>query len=295
MVFQKFSKRCVKNMAITYDRLGSNGRLGNQMFQYASFRGIAANCGHDWIIPPEDTVTTCNYGLFECFKMTNVKPENKGFAPKNFKTIDNGRFDFDEDLFNNCPDGVNINLYLQTEKYFSNIEKEIREDYTFIDDIYKSCKEIIDSVGDCIFLHVRRGDYVATPDHHPTLTTDYYQQALERFDSDIPVLVFSDTLDWVREQDFLKSDRFLLSENHIKYPNKIKLGDGTIQQSLIPYWDLCLMTLCKGGIIANSSMSWWGAWLQNNTGKIVAPSKWFGKAYDNFDTKDLIPERWEKI
>ncbi|NBW34637.1 MAG: alpha-1,2-fucosyltransferase [Cytophagia bacterium] len=280
-------------MAITYNNLGSNGRLGNQMFQYASFRGIASNRGFDWIIPPEDAESTCNYGLFECFKMSNVKPQNKGFGT--YQTIDTGRFDFDEDLFNNCPDNVNVNMYLQSERYFKHIDKEIREDFTFNDDIFESCKEIIESVGDCIFLHIRRGDYVATPDHHPTLSSEYYIEALKKFDNDIPVLVFSDTLDWVKEQEFLKPDRFLISENHVKYPNKIKLGDGSIQQSLVPYWDLCLMSLCKGGIIANSSMSWWGAWLQNDAGKVIAPQKWFGKAYDHFNLKDLVPERWEKI
>ena len=79
-------------MAITYNRLGSNGRLGNQMFQYASFRGIAANRGFEWIIPPPDSESTCNYGLFECFNMFNVKPNNFGFSPNNFQTVDNGRF-----------------------------------------------------------------------------------------------------------------------------------------------------------------------------------------------------------
>ena len=58
------------------------------------------------------------------------------------------------------------------------------------------------------------------------------------------------------------------------------------------YTDLCLMTLCSGAIIANSSMSWWGAWLQNGRGKVVAPKKWFGPAYPNNDTKDLYCKGW---
>lgn len=283
-------------MAISYNRLGSNGRLGNQMFQYAGFRGIAANRGFDWIIPPEDSETTCNYGLFECFEMSNVKEENKGFGLSNWQTINSEVFHFDEDLFNSCPDNVNVNSYFQTEKYFKHIEDRIRQDYTFKNEILEDCKEIIDSVGDCIFLHIRRGDYVATPDHHPTLSPEYYIKALEKFDVDTPVLVFSDTLEWAKGQEFLKPDRFLISENHVKYPNKIKLGDGSIQQSLVPYWDLCLMSLCKGAIIANSSMSWWGAWLIDNpTKKIVAPNQWFGKAYSHYIMDDLIPETWEKI
>ena len=73
-------------MTISYNRLGSNGRLGNQMFQYSGFRGIASHKGYDWLIPPEDADSTCNYGLFDCFKMTNVSVENKGFGLSNWQT-----------------------------------------------------------------------------------------------------------------------------------------------------------------------------------------------------------------
>ena len=282
-------------MSISYNRLGSNGRLGNQMFQYAGFRGIADNREYDWVIPPENAETTCNYGLFECFKMIHVQEKNKGYGHSNWQTINSTIFHFDEDLYNNCPDGVNINSYFQTEKYFKNIEKEIREDFTFNTEIVDPCQEIMSEIGDAIFIHVRRGDYIATPDHHPTLPIDYYKEALDRFNSDLPVLIFSDSLDWVKEQELFSSDRFLISENHVKYPNIIKLGDGSIQQSLIPYWDLCLMSMCKGAIIANSSMSWWGAWLQNGVGKVIAPNLWFGSAYSHYIMNDLIPETWEKI
>jgi hypothetical protein len=153
----------------------------------------------------------------------------------------------------------------------------------------------MNEVGDAIFVHIRRGDYVATPDYHPTLPIEYYEQALTQFDPSLPVLVFSDSLDWVKEQKLFDDDRFLISENHVKYPNRIQLGDGSIQQSLVPYWDLCLMSMCKGAIIANSSMSWWGAWLQNGAGKVIAPNLWFGSAYSHYIMDDLIPETWEKI
>ena len=95
-------------MTISYNRLGSNGRHGNQMFQYAGFRGIAANRGFDWIVPPEDCPSTCNYSLFECFKMESVQPENFGYGKG--RTIDKGIFHFDKDLYDNCPDDANINV-----------------------------------------------------------------------------------------------------------------------------------------------------------------------------------------
>ena len=92
---------------IGYDRLGTNGRLGNQMFQYASLRGIAANNYLEFCIPPEDTPTHANYGLFECFKLPNVKHTGligqlpTGFAPTP-GSLDEPGFEFDEELFNNC-------------------------------------------------------------------------------------------------------------------------------------------------------------------------------------------------
>ena len=140
-------------MTISYNRLGSNGRLGNQMFQYSGFRGVAANRGFDWVIPPEDIESTCNYGLFECFKMTHVQEKNKGLGHSNWQTIDSTIFHFDEDLYNNCPDNVNVNSYFQTAKYFQNIEKEIREDFTFNDEIVESCQEIMNEIGNAIFIH----------------------------------------------------------------------------------------------------------------------------------------------
>ena len=148
-------------MAISYNRLGSNGRHGNQMFQYAGFRGIASKNGYEWLIPPEDSDSTCNYSLFECFKMESVQPENFGFGTG--RTIDTGIFHFDEELFNSCPDNVNLNYYFQTERYFKHIEDEIRKDYTFKDEIVADCKEVMDGIGDAIFIHVRRGDYIPTP------------------------------------------------------------------------------------------------------------------------------------
>ena len=69
-------------------------------------------------------------------------------------------------------------------------------------------------------------------------------------------------------------------------------GLGQPQNTLLPQVDLCLMSLCSGAIIANSSMSWWGAWLQGGRGKVVAPKMWFGPAYPNNDTKDLYAEGW---
>tara|TARA_Y100001938_G_C8056380_1_gene414609 strand:- start:484 stop:1350 length:867 start_codon:yes stop_codon:yes gene_type:complete len=275
---------------IGYNRLGTNGRLGNQMFQYASLRGIAANNNLEFCIPPEDTITYANYGLFDCFKLKNVN--HVGMIGG--ETKDEPGFDFDEELFNNCPDNINIDGYRQSEKYFKHIEDSIREDYEFKEDIYGVCKEYMDQFnGDITLLHVRRGDNVGRPDWYPIPTVDHYEYLLDKYFPNQPILICSDDLDWVKEQPLFKDDRFHLSETRIYYPNEVLNGVGKMETSLVPYYDLCMMTLCNGGIIANSSLSWWGAWLQKNrTNPVIAQDPWFGEKLSFNNLKDLLPEDW---
>lgn len=275
-------------MTIGYNRLGSNGRLGNQMFQYAALRGIAAKNGYDWVIPKPDSYGDSNYGLFECFEMSTVTEKNFGFIQG--QSIQTGCFHFHEEFFNNCPDNVNLHDYFQTEKYFNNIFDIIRADYTFKKEIIDPCLDVIGDLTNPIFIHVRRGDYLNQPDNHPTCPVSYYKSSLELFDENSPVLVFSDDLDWCREN--FTEDRFLIPTENPIYNHTSDTNYGRIK-SFIPYYDLCMMSMCSGGIIANSSMSWWGAWLiKNPTQPIVAPSPWFGKNYSHFVMSDLIPDRW---
>jgi hypothetical protein len=278
---------------IGYNRLGSNGRLGNQMFQYAALRGIASKHNYEWVIPPCNSKYEANYGLFDCFKMESVKEENFGFASPSMPTLMTEGSHFDENFFNNCPDNCNLGDYFQTEKYFKNVESLIRKDFTFVDGYYNSCKEFIDQFdSEVIFLHVRRTDYVNIQHHHSLCTFKYYEEALKEFDDSIPVLIFSDDIDWCSKQELFSSDRFLLSNNNERYSHMHMDADGQLRQSLVPYTDLCLMSLCSHAIIANSSFSWWGAWLISNPNKkIIAPTPWYGPQANN-DTKDLIPETW---
>ncbi len=280
-------------MTISYNRLGSNGRLGNQMFQYAGLRGIAANRGFNWLIPRPDNYGDSNYGLFDCFKMSSVTEEN--FGTLNAQSIATGQFHFSQEFYDNCPDNVNLHDYFQSEKYFLNITEVIRQDFTFKDEVLEPCKEIIDTLTNPIFLHVRRGDYLGSQNAHPVCSIEYYQEALTHFPSDCPVLVFSDDMEWCREQDLFKDDRFMLSEYEERYTQTCDTNDGR-QRALIPYFDMCMMSLCTGGIIANSSMSWWGAWLITEpTQPIIAPDPWFGPQYKDYYMGDLLPENWIQL
>lgn len=280
-------------MTISYNRLGSNGRLGNQMFQYAALRGIAAHRGFDWLIPRPDSYGDSNYGLFDCFEMGSVQESNYGFL--NAQSISTGQFHFIQEFFDNCPDNINLHDYFTSEKYFLNIKDVIRKDYTFKDEILNPCKQIIAELENPIFIHVRRGDYLIKPEAHPACPISYYEKALENFNKQSPVLVFSDDIDWCKEQKLFSGDRFMLSEYNEKYPQFCDTLCGR-QQALIPYFDLCMMSLCTGGIIANSTMSWWAAWLiENPTQPIVAPKEWFGPFYKDYIMDDLFPESWIQI
>ena len=276
---------------IGFNALGRMGRLANQMFQYASLKGIARNVGTDIIIPfwPDEMDdgmgNMLRSELFDSFDLEVQQGLlNNGHAP----VVNERFFHFDEELFKLCPDHVNLQGYFQTEKYFKQIEDEIRKDFTFKDEILGPCKEMVEGVDNPIALHVRRTDYVRNQANHNVLSLDYYRAALEQFDPDgyvdlsfnRNVIVFSDEPAWCHEQDLFNDDRFIISEND---DNRV---------------DLCLMSLCNDFIIANSSFSWWGAWLSTNKNKkVIAPAQWFGKTgyTKDHDTKDLIPDDWIKI
>ena len=104
---------------------------------------------------------------------------------------------------------------------------------------------------------------------------EYYENALNKLPKDIPVLIFSDDTEWCKKQDIFQPDRFLISES---------------DNNLV---DMCLMTMCSYHIIANSSFSWWGAWISNSK-KVIAPKIWFG-SHANLDDRDLVPDSWERI
>jgi len=286
-------------MTVSFNGLGNEGRLGNQMFQYAFIRGMSKKHGYDFMIPHQSADRFDNYGLFECFELEGCKYTGEGI----FKTLECRDTAFNQKFLDECTDNTNYSGVFQTEKYFVDATEELRKDYTFHKDILDPCQKFIDSVGDAIFLHVRRGNsnlvgnrgekwsYQMLQDYHPLMKKEYYIEALSHFDESKKVIVLSDTIDWCKEQDWLQDDRFLFSDSSYEVFN-----DG----ASVPYIDLCLMSLCNGGIIANSSMSWWGAWLQNDTDKIIAPNPWYGaKAYNYGNAElcdaDLIPERWTKI
>jgi hypothetical protein len=263
---------------IGFNHLGRLGRLGNQMFQFAALKGIARNRNFEICIPNHTQSINDGIGNMlktELFIPFDVKVDSVGLI--NAPYVNEPHFNFSEEFFNNCPDNVSLVGFFQTEKYFKHIENEIREDFSFKEEIKNSCNKIFNDL--CldkpISLHIRRGDYILNSDRHNVLPLEYYENALSKFNSNREVIIFSDDPSWCKEQKLFSSDRFFVSE-------------GTDE-----YHDLCLMSMCDGFIIANSSFSWWAAWLSNKE-EVYYPSIWFGPAIDN-NTDDITPNHWKEI
>lgn len=244
---------------ISFNNIGYMGRLGNQMFQYSALLGIAFHKGYWYSVPKQNE-------LRECFQIPETLPNNN----KDFVMIE--KFEFDQKFFDTCPDNIDIGGYFQSEKYFKHIEGKIRKHFIFHDKIYNICSYYLKNVfsnNELISLHIRRTDYL-TDNKFECLSLDYYKNALELL-PDVSVIIFSDDPDWCKNYFF--GDRF------------------TISLSNNSHIDLCLMTLCKYHIIANSSFSWWGSWLAKSK-KTIAPQKWFCGEFEKFNTRDLYLPDW---
>jgi hypothetical protein len=130
---------------------------------------------------------------------------------------------------------------------------------------------------DTCSIHIRRGDYVGLPNHHPTQLISYYEDAIKIIGDNKHFVFFSDDIKWCEENFKFVENKTFISNN-------------------TDYEDMYLMSMCKNNIIANSTFSWWGAWLNNNeTKQVIAPLKWFGTYYSHFNTKDLYCDKWIKL
>lgn len=265
-------------MTVAFNYLGKLGQLGNQMFQYSATIGISRKLGVTYTIPNHTDVVVDALGnklrieLFDCF---DIKPENVGHLNTTNVFPQDG-FEFDSKFFNiDHKLDFTLHGFFQTEKYFKHCENEIREQFTFKKQIVDECKEITeDFFQNPVALHIRRGDYLINSGNHFNQKLDYYEKSLSKFDSRRQIIIFSDDPKWCMEQKLFSDDRFIISSGNS------------------PYHDLYLMSQCDDFIIANSTFSWWGAWLANR-GKVIAPKNWFGPNNAHLNTKDLYLDNWE--
>ena len=262
--------------------LGKMGQLGNQMFQYAALKGIAAKHNYKTIIPSHNEVIVDALGnklrieLFDAFDIP-MGPMDVGYIPHE-RNVQEPHYHFSQELLDNCPDNVSLVGYFQSEKYFKHIEDDIRKLFGPKEDAlscWASTQHLFDNP---VALHIRRGDFLINSVHHHNLSMKYYETALRAFGSDRQVIIFSDDTDWCKAQPLFEGDRFLVCE-----------GGG-------PYTDLYMMSKCDDFIIANSTFSWWGAWLSHNEDKLVIyPDLWFGPNNIDKSTADLFPPEWRMI
>jgi hypothetical protein len=250
------------------------GGLGNQMFQIAVAYALAL-----------DNNDECSFYLDNPGNEQGHEARNYvDNVYRNIRELSENKvnlINYIEPKFNYSPIPYRRDLVLQgffqSEKYFSNHRKEII-------DLFKN-KDLISQVKfdfeNSVSIHVRRGDYVTDPyiaAFLPALSIDYYKRALFFIESLVQIdhiLVFSDDIGWCRAN--FKDARIIFVEGQ---PD---------------YIDMYVMSLCNHNIIANSSFSWWGAYLNENENKIVfAPVKWFGFAFKE-DWRDIYCEGWIKI
>ncbi len=169
--------------------------------------------------------------------------------------------------------------YFQSEKYFDSISHIVRREFVFRESLNREYAmgmyQEICSTPNSIALHVRRQDYVALQQFHGLVPLGYYNEGIARIRATYPdsqVFVFSDDINWCIEN-----------------------VEGSIVLGTTEYEDMQLMAACQHAVIANSSFSWWGAWLGDNKPDrvVVAPQRWFTDP--NMDSTDIVPDRWVRL
>ncbi len=266
------------------------GGLGNQMFQYAAGRSLALRQNSKFYIDRKsfETYNLHDYGLHN-FNAVIKDYRNKYFnlIPKSSLDVYSEKnFRFDQEVFE-LQTPVFLDGYWQSEKYFHDFSDQIRKDFVF----KKKPNDYNAAIADLIkkkmslSIHIRRGDYVSNSDtnsFHGTCSLSYYKESLEYISdllkTPLEIFIFSDDIEWVKEN--LK----ITSWQHHFVSNSKSTN----------YEDLRLMSLCNHNIIANSTFSWWGAWLNSfEDKKVIAPSKWFLES--SMNDADLIPSSWVRI
>ncbi len=285
------------------------GGLGNQMFQYAAGKALSCKYNIDVKVDTSflNTDTKGNYttrkfelNIFNSnikiatdedlkyFNKTNISKFSRLLQRKfpslfrNLTVVESGSNYHPE--FNNYPKNTYLDGFWQSEKYFEKYKEQVKSDYSVTqqipDELNLTLNKIIST--NSVSIHVRRGDFISLKsanDFHGTQSLNYYQLAIDiitKNNKNFNIFIFSDDIEWCK-----------LNLN-FNFPIHFS------QHNYNPYWDMFLMSNCKHNIIANSSFSWWAAWLNQNKEKIViAPKNWF--VDKTINTNDLIPSQWIQI
>lgn len=280
------------------------GGLGNQMFQYAVGRSlaIANSCELKLDVSGFENYTLHNGYELDIFNIkagiANSKEVSRLVSKQSrlmrfvFRKLKIKKsthfleksFTFDHNFFDAKPP-VYLDGYWQSYKYFESIEPQLKQEFSLKNSISRLNLDISEQISsvNAVSVHIRRGDYVSnkhTNSVHGLCSLDYYRAAIQTITERVEnpfFFIFSDDIAWIKDNLTTNSDTVYVDHNSGK-------------QS---YNDMYLMSLCQHHIIANSSFSWWGAWLGANAKKIViAPKQWF---VNDTVTNDLIPKSWLRL
>lgn len=286
------------------------GGLGNQMFQYACGKSVGLqkrtsvkldiSTLKEGVQSKHFSVRSFELNIFKATLYHASDKELNLFFLKSihlkiwYKWLKSNRFYTEPHFFwdknlTTIRGNLFLNGFWQSEKYFAEFEKNIRDDFTFIADRNQKTMDKENEILLCnaISIHVRRGDYISSPtanSFHGVNSLEYYETAMSKIEVliDNPFyFLFSDDVLWAKEHLAKNRQNITIIEH-----NKGKDS----------WQDMYLMSKCKHHIIANSSFSWWGAWLNKNVNKVViAPKKWFANKEKNNQTQDLIPTSWIRL
>jgi hypothetical protein len=279
------------------------GGLGNQMFQYAYAKALEQR-GYRVKLDKSELETykihggyqldKYNIGL-ECATEREVKAYFTTQFP--FKLLDKlglrtsnlikeKSLLFDINLLN-VKDDSYLSGYFQCERYFTNIRNLLLKEFCIKGELSFYTREIQDNIiksTESCSIHIRRGDFISNKSNiiHGSCSLEYYLDSINYLQNNFEGLkyfIFSDDMSWAKENIQLENATYIESK-----------------ERRIPNEDLFLMSLCDHNIIANSTFSWWGAWLNLNENKIVlAPKRWFANESLHMLSQDIVPEKWIRL
>lgn len=256
--------------------INTMGGLGNTLFQVSVAYSISIRDNMNLLID-----TTNHYGShYGISKYKNNILRNISFSDKSLSYTHYGEQGFNYYEIPNFLENTKLIGHFQSEKYFVKYRDSILDLYSPTKDITTKLMELYGEIlknNNTTSLHIRRGDYVGLPNHHPVLPMDYYKNSINYFSDSQIYLIFSDDIEWCKSN-------LAFIENKIFVDN------------LDDYEELYLMSICNNNIIANSTFSWWGAWLNTNENKkVISPLTWFGTSYSSYNTSDIYCDNWIKL
>lgn len=237
------------------------GGLGNMLFQIAATMEFSRKFEVDFSFPNLNTHKRLFDGKKIIKEYHGVFDSLKCIQPK----IGTKKINFPFHYVDwHIPKECIIEGFFQSEKYFKNSREKILN-------VFPQYHKLTNKVS----VHVRRGDFLKKQQYHNILTLEYYKKAFSIFSNE-RFLIFSDDIEWCKKKFIGKEFSFHETQ-----------GDMA---------DIAIMSSCKHNIVANSSFSWWGAWLNRSKGKkVICPSQWVGPALKNLNTNDIYCEEWVRI